>query len=48
MAGLAGEAAVTLASAIALNPDVRANAGHDPDLASLREGGQLEAILGAR
>jgi len=48
VAGLAGEAAVTLASAIALNPDVRANAGRDPDLASLREGGQLEAILGAR
>jgi len=32
VAGLAGEAAATLASAIALNPDVRANAGRDPDL----------------
>lgn len=44
-AGLATEAAGTLASAIALNPDVRANAGRDPDLARLRDDGRLAEIL---
>jgi hypothetical protein len=47
MAGLADEAAGTLASAIALNPDLRANARRDPDLAALRERGELAVILGA-
>ena len=35
VAGLADSAAVTLATAIELNPDLRANAGRDPDLAPL-------------
>ena len=39
------EAAQTLAEAIALNPDVRANAARDPDLEPLRDGGRLTAIL---
>jgi hypothetical protein len=46
-AGLGGEAAGTLASAIALNPDLRANASRDPDLAPLRSDGRLDAILAA-
>jgi hypothetical protein len=44
-AGLADAAVVTLAEAITLNPDVRANAARDPDLAGLREGGRLAALL---
>ncbi|HEY5400302.1 MAG TPA: hypothetical protein VIL16_33450 [Trebonia sp.] len=39
------DAARTLAEAIALNPDVRANADRDPDLEPLRLSGQLTAIL---
>jgi hypothetical protein len=39
VAGLTDLAAVTLATALELNPDVRANAGRDPDLAALRDGG---------
>jgi hypothetical protein len=39
------DAARTLAEAITLNPDVRANASRDPDLESLRGSGQLTAIL---
>jgi len=39
------EAAAVLREAIRLNPDVRANARRDPDLALLRDGGQLEAVL---
>ena len=35
----------TLAEAIALNPDVRANADRDPDLEPLRGSGRLAAIL---
>jgi hypothetical protein len=44
--GLADEAAGTLACAVALNPDLRANAGRDPDLAALRDSGTLAEILG--
>jgi hypothetical protein len=43
--GSTQDAARTLAEAITLNPDVRANAGRDPDLESLRGSGQLAAIL---
>jgi hypothetical protein len=39
------DAARTLAEAITLNPDVRANADRDPDLESLRGSGRLTAIL---
>jgi hypothetical protein len=45
VAGSTEDAARTLAEAIALNPDVRANADRDPDLGSLRGSGQLTAIL---
>ena len=44
-AELTGEAGRSLAEAIKLNPDVRANAERDPDLAALRETGQLAEIL---
>ena len=44
-AGLGAQAVATLASAIALNPDLRANAGRDPDLAPLRLDGRLNEIL---
>jgi hypothetical protein len=47
LAGLGSSAAATLASAISLNPDVRANAERDPDLALLRDSGQLARILAA-
>jgi hypothetical protein len=40
-----GEAVKTLTEAITLNPDVRANASRDADLAQLRDNGQLTAIL---
>ena len=43
--GRTEDAARTLAEAIALNPDVRANADRDPDLEPLRGSGQLTAIL---
>jgi hypothetical protein len=43
--GRTRDAARTLAEAITLNPDVRANASRDPDLESLRGSGQLSAIL---
>jgi len=45
-AGLLEEAAATVAEAIALNPDVRANATRDADLAPVRERGLLTALLG--
>ncbi len=45
-AGRPGEAATALREAVTLNPDVRANAARDPDLAVLREGGRLESVLG--
>ena len=38
-------AAATLTEAIRLNPDLRANARRDPDLATLRAGGQLATLL---
>jgi hypothetical protein len=38
-------AAATLTEAIRLNPDLRANARRDPDLAALRAGGQLATLL---
>jgi hypothetical protein len=44
-AGLLDEAAAAVADAIALNPDVRANAATDPDLASLRDSGRMAAVL---
>ena len=43
-AGLHDEAAASLAKAIALNPDVRANAARDADLAPLRERGLLSGL----
>jgi hypothetical protein len=43
--GRTEDAARTLAEAITLNPDVRANADHDPDLEPLRISGRLTAIL---
>lgn len=43
--GQLDEAARTLAEAIGANPDLRANAGRDPDLAALRDTGQLAALL---
>jgi hypothetical protein len=46
-AGLADAAAAALASALALNPDVRVNAARDPDLDVLRLDGRLDAILAA-
>ncbi len=46
VSGQPAAAARTLATAIRLNPDVRANASHDPDLAPLRDSGQLAEILG--
>ena len=44
-AGLVSEAGRTLRAAIAANPDVRANAERDPDLAPLRAAGLLTAEL---
>jgi hypothetical protein len=44
-AGRADEAAGTLATAVALNPDLRVNACRDPDLSALRENGTLAKIL---
>jgi tetratricopeptide (TPR) repeat protein len=46
-AGMIDEAAKTLTEAITLNPDVRANASRDADLAKLRDNGQLTAMLAA-
>ena len=47
-AGLLAEAAATVAEAVALNPDVRANATRDADLAPLRDRGLLSAPLGSQ
>ena len=44
--GLLDEAAAAVAEAVALNPDVRANASRDPDLAAVRDTGRLAAVLG--
>jgi hypothetical protein len=45
VSGLTADSARTLGEAIALNPDVRANAARDPDLAGLRDSGRLAGIL---
>jgi hypothetical protein len=45
-AGLVSEAGRTVSAAITMNPDVRANAERDPDLAPLRASGRLAEILG--
>jgi len=39
------DAIPALAEAIGLNPDLRAHAGRDPDLATLRNSGKLDALL---
>ena len=44
-AGLLDEAAAAVTEAIALNPDVRANAVRDNDLAVVRDSGRLAALL---
>jgi hypothetical protein len=44
-AGRLDQAAAALREAVTLNPDVRANARRDPDLAAVRDSGQLEALL---
>jgi len=44
-AGLLEEAAATVTEAVALNPDVRANAARDSDLATVRDRGLLAALL---
>jgi len=43
-AGRPDEAVTVLAEAIGANPDLRVNAGRDPDLAGLREAGLVEAL----
>lgn len=44
--GLLDDAAAAVTEAIALNPDVAANAARDPDLASLRDSGRMTALSG--
>jgi hypothetical protein len=44
-AGLLDESAAAVSEAIALNPDLRANAIRDSDLTAVREGGGLAALL---
>jgi tetratricopeptide (TPR) repeat protein len=44
-AGQNEQAAAALREAVTLNPAVRANAGRDPDLATLRESGLADAAL---
>lgn len=46
-AGLLDEAAEAVREAVALNPDVRANALRDSDLTAVRDSGRLAALLGA-
>jgi hypothetical protein len=41
-AGLLDEAAIAVTAAVALNPDLRANAARDSDLAAVRDSGRLE------
>lgn len=43
-AGRPDEAGARLAEAIEANPDLRVNAGRDPDLAGVREAGLVEAL----
>jgi hypothetical protein len=44
-AGLLDEAVAALREAVSLNPDVRANARRDSDLAAVRDSGRLAALL---
>jgi hypothetical protein len=44
-AGRPEDALAALTEAVGLNPDVRANAARDPDLAALRDSGRLAAML---
>jgi hypothetical protein len=44
-AGQPDGAFASIRQAISLNPDLRASAARDPDLAGLRDGGQLAAVL---
>jgi hypothetical protein len=44
--GLLDEAAATVRDAVALNPDVRANAARDRDLAAVRDSGRLAEVIG--
>ncbi len=46
-AGLLDDAAAALTAAVALNPDVRANAARDTDLAAVRDSGRATALLGS-
>jgi len=46
-AGLLDEAAAAVTEAVALNPDVRANAVRDADLAAVRDSGRLAGLLGS-
>ena len=46
-AGQADEAAAALADAITLNPDIRANAVRDKDLAGIRNAARVAALLGS-
>jgi hypothetical protein len=46
-AGLLDEAAAAVTEAVTLNPDVRANAVRDVDLAAVRDSGRLAALLGS-
>jgi hypothetical protein len=43
--GLLDEAAATVTAAVGLNPDLRANAGRDPDLAGLRASGRIAGLV---
>jgi hypothetical protein len=43
--GAAEDTIQTLKEALALNLDLRANAQRDPDLARLRDSGQLDLLL---
>jgi hypothetical protein len=47
-AGLLDESAAAVTEAIGLNPDVRANAIRDSDLAAVRDSGRLSALLRAQ
>jgi len=44
-AGRLDQAATALREAVTLNPDVRANARRDRDLAAFRDSARLEALL---
>jgi hypothetical protein len=46
-AGLLDEAVAALTEAVALNPDLRANAARDADLSVLRDSGRTAAVLGS-